>query len=364
MKNNKSNFESQFQSFYSENHDFHVNQDYKILGFPFKSGVKGDSISQIEFGLESLFKNGDLKNFKLIFNFEEKCTDFGVFKKDVLENIENYNPDMIFFENFQEIKSKPDPKILDYLASLKIPLVYFEWNPWSMFRKRPTIFLRQFFEIIDINFIKGSGTLFNVFEALGGRNISFTVHPSNQNLMNFDLTSNKKLFEISMFCNYWPSKLNILNMDGVNKRYEIVSELKNFYGDKFKLFGKNWDQKFQSQVINYSEVPEYQFYSKINLGWEHYSKIPYYFSNRLPNSYHLGVPYFSNPIIGLESILPNYDFLTYKNTNGLIEKINTLMSDSNLYENISTTNKKFAYDYFDIKRIFKFNINQIEAMYF
>ena len=66
MKNNKSNFESQFQSFYSENHDFHVNQDYKILGFPFKSGVKGDSISQIEFGLESLFKNGDLKDFKLI----------------------------------------------------------------------------------------------------------------------------------------------------------------------------------------------------------------------------------------------------------------------------------------------------------
>ena len=150
MKNNKSNFESQFQSFYSENHDFHVNQDYKILGFPFKSGVKGDSISQIEFGLESLFKNGDLKDFKLIFNFEEKCTDFGVFKKDVLENIENYNPDMIFFENFQEVKSKPDAKILDYLASLKIPLVYFEWNPWSMFRKRPTIFLRQFFD--DLSF--------------------------------------------------------------------------------------------------------------------------------------------------------------------------------------------------------------------
>ncbi len=363
MKNNKQKFNEQANLFYKNKSQIITNKGLKILGFPFKTGINEDSISQIEFGLKALKKNKKIKDYKLINEFEENCYEFTKFEKNIASKIEDFDADIIFLENLQKNNFPADKKILNYFKNLNVPISYFEWNPWSYIRKRPTAFLNSFFSIIDINFIKGGGTLYNVFNSMGAKNISFTVHPFNENLINFNTSKRSPSYEISMFCNYWPSKYTFLNMDGVTNRKEIVTELKIIYGDRFQLFGKNWNKDFNATELMYKDVPKFQFDSKVNLGWEHYSKIPFYFSNRLPNSFFLGVPYFSNKIIGLENILPYSNFLSFKNTNDLHHKINHLISDEDLYNEISLALQNFSNKNFSILNIFQHNLKTIENLY-
>ncbi len=118
------------------------------------------------------------------------------------------------------------------------------------------------------------------------------------------------------------------------KRIELITKLKNHFGNRFHLIGKGWRKEFDA--MSYQPPPKLNEtinQTKVTVGMSNFLDVPYYTSARLFQHMATGVPHIAWHTPGVKNLF-NDGYLEVSNYNDLFFMIKTLLSDQKIRKNV------------------------------
>jgi hypothetical protein len=316
----------------------------------FLNGPEGSQIGQEDgFGfLKSIGKISDL-NYYYLEDFINKNSNSSGFEE--AEKIaEQFQPNLIVLFHISTLKiSYHFIMALKNLSSKPI-IAYDEGDMYGSWAKPMTSSMKKIIKHADVVSVRGLG---NFGKQVAKINKNFIYTPHHAELARFNQGNEiltKRKYDIVFIGNRITSRLALIRrLPGAKQREKFVAAIGKEFGDRFMLFGNGWDKftgnagpvNFDDQVSIYSDT-------WVTLAYEHYPKIPYYFSNRLPIALMAGSLYVCHYHEGYDFIFKNCDFIFfYKNNQQAIDIIRYInsLNKSDLLER-SKRAKAFAYKYF------------------
>jgi hypothetical protein len=308
----------------------------------FLNGKKG-SQTGIEDGFNYLKKNGEINNLQFIY-FEEylkiDTVANAILKMELMA--EEFLPNMILFSHIGGFKLT-----LNFLNNLKnLPskpfMVYDEGDMYGGISKAITKQMRLIISMADLISIRGLGDFYQEIKKINPR-IIYTPHLADVIGYDKDITIlNNRKFPITLIGNKTKRKIlpRFLSLPGAVGREKLIKHIADSFPGLFYIFGNGWSKiKGNQGPIPFQKQLEIYQNSWVTLAYEHYPKIPYYFSNRLPLALLSGSLYVCHYHKGYDQIFKNCDFIFFFKTNEEAEDIlNYIFSLSK--ENLLARSKK------------------------
>jgi hypothetical protein len=204
------------------------------------------------------------------------------------------------------------------LASLEpVPVIAFQdLDPWGWVRHRLPRPSRQLARRADVVCLCGLGSFARVFRAAGARRVHYTAHGYDPE--RFDVPSDgdpEPDLDVVMIGNRITSRLPGMRIAGNRQREALATRLHARYGERFGCFGNGWAGfAFDRGPIDYDDQVQVARRSRVTVGWDHFPRTPYYFSDRLPIALMAGVPHVTNWAPGYERQFAGCDALTWGRT--------------------------------------------------
>ena len=150
---------------------------------------------------------------------------------------------------------------------------------------------------------------------VGAKRVRLMLDSYHDDLFGTQWTPTKeRKFDVVMLSNLvYVRGIPNLSLPGGLKRRELARRFHRFFGDRFALFGtgKGWDgEAYCRGPIPYEEQEKYIRSAWLTVGFDNFSGIAMYSSDRIPISLACGVPHITNYKRG-------YEHLYYSNTPGL-----------------------------------------------
>jgi hypothetical protein len=99
------------------------------------------------------------------------------------------------------------------------------------------------------------------------------------------------------------TRLKYLYVPGGRRRVKVATSLSKVWGKRFALYGKGWSTLEAARGSLAYEEQEIAIQSgRISANWDHFDKIDFYFSDRLPISLAAGVPHVTSWHVGYEHL--------------------------------------------------------------
>lgn len=295
----------------------------------FLNGIYG-SQSGIEEGFKYLLRSEKICSLEW-FYFEDylKSNNSKKTTEKMLNLATNFNPSLIIFfhiGNFYLDKS--------FLYQLKNNeskpiLVYDEGDMYGGWSKPITFSMKSLMKQVDVVSIRGLGGFYENVRKYN-TNIIYTPH-SNSLITKTKIIIPKenKNKEFVFIGNRVTSKVgNIRRLPGASGREKFVLEMSKYFPNHFKIFGNGWDNIVGNKgILTFEDQTDVCENFWIQVSYEHYPKIPYYFSDRLPISLASGQIFVCHYHKGYENIFKECDFIYfYNDTKEAIDIINYLFS--------------------------------------
>ncbi|WP_457095915.1 glycosyltransferase family protein [Lysobacter sp. P5_B9] len=121
---------------------------------------------------------------------------------------------------------------------------------------------------------------------------------------------------------------SIRRMPGASGRERFVRAMGSEFQDAFSLYGSGWSGfKGHRGVVDFYKQLDVYRNSWITVAYEHYPKVPHYFSNRLPIALLAGSLYVSHFHGGYESQFKGCDFINfYRSNREAVDLVHYLLS--------------------------------------
>jgi hypothetical protein len=301
----------------------------------------------IEDGFTCLHSQGKISALKWFYfeDFSQKNSS----KQCILKMIEIANeflPELIVFFHISNF-----PVNNELLSKLrKLPsqplIIYDEGDMYGGFSKPVSSSMKTLIKGVDIVSIRGLGGFYkSIFQM--NKNIILTL---NSNWL-FRFTKNitidpHKKNKIVFIGNKIKSRLgNFFRLSGSHEREKLVSYISKIFRDNFFIYGKGWQNNpCYSGILKFDDQPQTCNESWIQLTYEHYPNIPYFFSDRIPIALSSGQIVVTNYKKGYMDIFKDTDFIYfYKNKNEAVYILLylTSLSEEQLYKK-SLHAKKWA----------------------
>jgi len=282
-------------------------------------------------------------NNKNIFDFYNKK----YLLKLILENIENFKPDIILFGHVDR---------LDYLNFLKIKTSYkkIKFAQWFLdplikdgpdYEKNKTRFFLKY-QFCDTNFITTSPNVLDFADDYKTFFIPNPIDPSIDIHKNF-LTN--KEFDLFIAISHGQHR-------GILK--------KNFIDDRVKIINKI-NKKIKSNIFGYINNPIWgqKFFNELSkcsmaLNLSRGKPIKYYSSDRLASLLGNGLLTFVHEKYFFQNFFNDDELITYKNIHDLNKKILYFKKNPNLLKKIASNGHTKAHKIFDNKVISKFIVDK------
>jgi len=315
------------------------------------NGKEGSQMG-IEDGFEYLRTNGQISELKW-FYFEDyaKKNTYNSSLTKISEISLLFKPNLIIFFHIgylpvdkrfiYELKSIPSNPII----------VYDEGDMYGGWSKPININMKNLFKYSDYISIRGLGKWYKMVKKYNS-NIIFTPHSNS--LYRFtkeiviDININKKN-DLIFIGNRVNSKLGrIRRLSGAYEREKFVNNISKTFNNNFKLFGNGWSKNISNNgILDFYKQTDICKEALIQVSYEHYPHIPYYFSDRLPIALASGQIYVCHYHLGYENIFKDCDFIYFfTNTDESIDIINYLFSlDAETLLKKSYSAKEFADKY-------------------
>lgn len=223
-----------------------------------------------------------------------------------------------FIENLLSIQSKPK-------------LVYDEGDIYGKLIKPMTKSMKLIQRKSHLISIRGLGPFYKLMSNYNS-NIIYTPHSNSLNQITDNMNFNhdiriKKLLFIGNKVN---SKLgNLFRLPGAIEREKLVDILGSDLSDKSVIYGRHW--KYSKNLIGPLAFEEQaNICSKywFHISYEHFPKVSYYFSDRLPIALACGQIYICHYHKGYDNIFKDTDFIyffkTFDELNDIINYLFTL----------------------------------------
>lgn len=280
----------------------------------FKYILKSEKISSFDkFYWEDYLKNNNSK--KTI----EKMLNVALIFQPILIvffHIGNFKINESFIFELKNMKSKPI-------------LAYDEGDMYGGWSKPITFSMKSLMKMVDVVSIRGLGKWYETTKKYNS-NIIYTPHSNSlmSKTKNIIPKTNKNN-EFVFIGNRVKSKVgNIRRLPGASEREKFVLEISKYFPNQFNIYGQGWDNIFGNKgILPFSEQTVVCENFWIQVSYEHYPNIPYYFSDRLPIALASGQIYVCHYHEGYENIFNGCDFIYFFNTTKeSIDIVNYLLS--------------------------------------
>ena len=222
----------------------------------------------------------------------------------VFFHIGNFNLDLHFFKKLRNISSKPK-------------LVYDEGDMYGSWAKPILKKMKLMFQNVDVISIRGLGKFHDKIQKLNP-NIIYTPH--HNDIARFDVEppkDEKRESNLVLIGNKVKPKIlsSIRRLPGARQREQFVKVMGKEFPKQLKLYGNGWNNFIGNQgPVDFYKQNEIYQKNWITIAYEHYPKIPFYFSNRLPMALMNGSLYVCHYHKGYEKMFPNCDFIFFFNS--------------------------------------------------
>lgn len=288
----------------------------------FINGTEGSQIG-IEDGFNYLHGEGKISDLNY-FYFEAFANKNSFSQSMVqMQTIANeFQPDLIIFFHISKFPIKID-LILEIKAIRSKPIIaYDEGDMYGGLAKPITKSMKCLIKYSDFVSIRGFGTFYNAIHKLNS-NIVFT--PNSNWLLRYTngiSINENKTNKIVFIGNRITSRLGLLKrLPGAYQREKLLKKVSSVFNKDFSIYGSGWgDFDSNKGKLNYYEQTNICNGNWIQLTYEHYPKIPYFFSDRIPIALSCGQIIVTNYKEGYETLFKNADFIYfYRSTNEAIE---------------------------------------------
>lgn len=312
----------------------------------FLNGPEGCQMG-IEDGFSYLQYTGEISDLKWFyfnaFTINDNSSDC---LSKMIDVASNFRPQLIVFFHIGNF-----PITNEFLVKLRqLPskpiIVYDEGDMYGGWVKPLTRSMKSILKHADIVSIRGLGKWYESVKKYNS-NIIYTPHSNSllrqtKNLIPTEFKKDKLIF----IGNKVTSRLGrVFRLPGAWGRENLVNYLSNYFSGKLKLYGNGWnDYSGNMGILEFNNQVKICASSLIQVSYEHYPNIPYYFSDRLPIALASGQIYVCHYHNGYENIFHGCDFIYFfKTTKESIDIINYILSlDSKELNEKSIRAKIFA----------------------
>lgn len=220
--------------------------------------------------------------------------------------------------------------IMDCIFELKPrpALVYDEGDMYGGIAKPITAEMRAVIERADVVSIRGLGPFYRKVRTI---NPAIIYTPHHADLARYDAPppewSRRDHFLAFIGNRNKPRFLSALRrLPGAAGREAFVRAIGHAFPERFHLYGDGWNGfPGDRGVLAFEKQMEIYRRSRITVAYEHYPKVSYYFSNRLPMALMSGSLYVCHEHAGYENIFKGKDFIHFfKSTDEAIDIIRYL----------------------------------------
>ncbi len=302
------------------------------------------------------------------FYFEDFAKSNGADKAKIKMHdlVKSFLPDLIVLFHFRDfpIDNSFFEKIKSIVPDSKI--IYDEGDMYGGIFKPITSTMKVCMYAADVISIRGLGCWHDEVSSFK-KKIIYTPHCASLNRISDGLELNMKKTKKSVLIgnSVYTIFKGLHFLPGSSGRVRLVKELTRSLGNRFDVYGNGWE-KFSS---NRGRIPFQQQVQVCNDSWiqvafEHYPKVSYYFSDRLPIALSCGQIYVCHFHEGYDQIFKGCDFIYFfKTPKEAVDIINYLFSlEDNVLIEKSKRARQFAQQYFHPKVIWKnFILNLIDS---
>lgn len=176
----------------------------------------------------------------------------------------------------------------------QVTLVYHEGDAYDQVIKRFDQPIRSVLRHADLVLGCGLGTLSAHLTRYTKNPVGYLPHCFVQSrfaTIQPDIAAKK--YDIVMIGNSGRlNKLKFLHVPGGRRRAQLATTLSRIYGPRFALFGAGWAHLAAARgSLPFFQQEEALQSGRITANWDHFDKIAYYYSDRLPISLAAGVPH-------------------------------------------------------------------------
>lgn len=312
----------------------------------FLNGPEG-SQAGVEDGFTYLHSEGEISALKWFYfeDFSQKNSSIQCILK-IIEIANEFLPELIVFFHISNF-----PINNELLSKLrKLPsqplIIYDEGDIYGGFSKPISSSMKTMFKFSDIVSIRGLGKWYKTVKKYN-KNVIYTPHCNSLYRLTKNIVPNEvKKEKIVFIGNRVKSVLGrIFRLPGALGREQCVENICKYFPTKFNLYGKDWTG-FPGDMgkLEFFKQADICSNTLIQVSYEHYPNVPFYFSDRLPIALASGQIYVCHFHKGYDVIFKNCDFIyTFKTAKESIDLINYILSlNSKELYNKSICAKEFA----------------------
>ena len=275
------------------NYDIKMNIPNKIT---YKTCLAINNSPGSQRGIEETFNSNlnPMVNENKIIYFEHDCIKLGITNaiNKLIIDIQDYKPDILIFFHIANIKVPDDFVSKLYNVLPKVKIIYDEGDMFGGLGKPMLSHMKKFMKSVDGVFIRGLGDWYKECFKYNKKTI-YVPHINSLPLVN------ENLYKINHKACFVGNKITtrkgpIFRLPGASNREKLVKYLDSHIPD-FEIYGKGWGNlksnkgliQFDDQALLYNDIT-YHF------SYEHYPKIPLYWSDRMPISLYRGQIYITH----------------------------------------------------------------------
>jgi hypothetical protein len=255
---------------------------------------------------ERLRKEGllsDLRIYSFLSKFRHSMAADAV-KNEILAEAASFKPDIIFWQHVSEF-----PVDDAFLTALKKRsqcrlFVYQDLDAFGRIAKRISRPMAAMFRIADLTYMCGTGGLFDLARRHGARDVRYFPHTYDNIRFGHPWKPTlQRAVKLTMIGGRIRRRIPVLPFPGARSRRALAVKLDRIFGKDFALYGPGWDGIPSARgPLQYTQQERALQSGWISINWDHFDRVPYYFSDRLPISLAAGVPH-------VTSYHPGYEFL-------------------------------------------------------
>ncbi|MCC9136741.1 glycosyltransferase [Pontibacter silvestris] len=279
------------------------------------------------------------------------------FKPNVIlwQHITSFDAPAEFLRELKNIESKP-------------VLAYHEGDPYGRYFKRMSPQLKVILREADIVFMIGLGTFAELAREAGAKKVFYAPHMFDSVRSGKPWTpTTEREHDIVMIANAGKTRIPGRYFPGGRNRMKLAKKLTQRFGRRFALYGKGWDKLESSRgLLPFDKQEETIQSAWLTINWDHFDKVPYYFSNRLPISLAAGVPHITSYHAGYEHMFDSCKGLyAVKTVDEAVETAQFLLSQPKsrlIQEGIQ--GRDFVFNNLEANIVFTNILNTIKSEHF
>lgn len=185
-------------------------------------------------------------------------------------------------------------------------LVYHEGDVYGRWLKPLPGPVRALAAHADVVSLVGLGELAGLFRSHGARRVVWSPHSFDSQRCDrpWEPTPVRRLDAV-MIGNRITSRLPLRNLPGSRERYRLAEVLHRHLGERFAVHGAGWGKRPHARGPLPFEQQEAAIRSAwLSVSWDHFDRVPCYFSDRVPIAMAAGVVHVTNRQPGYEHIFP------------------------------------------------------------